>query len=90
MTRLLLGLCEASMKSGITQLIAIIETPMLRLYQKCGLNPVVLGRAKTDHCSIMVCLWETNAKVLRNMREKLNYHASVLEDYAPYPLQLAA
>lgn len=79
MTRLLLGLCELGIQSGFGQLIAIIETPMLRLYKKCGLNPTIIGKATTDHCNIMVGLWNTNQTILRDMQAKLNYHQSVFE-----------
>lgn len=55
----LLGTCLFGLEYGVTQMTAIYEAPMARIYKKCGLTHFVLGRHRSpEHGSVHFGLWD--------------------------------
>ncbi len=55
----LLGTCLFGLEYGVSQMTAIYEAPMARIYKKCGLNHFVLGRHRSqEHGSVHFGLWD--------------------------------
>lgn len=71
--QLLLALCEVALDHGIESLISNYEPHMKRMYERAGAELEELGRA-TGYGRFPVCcgLFEVSARVLRQMRAKLN------------------
>ena len=55
----LLGMSLFGLEAGVSQMTAIYEQPMARVYRRCGLSNIVLGRHTTSHHgSIEFGLWD--------------------------------
>ena len=56
---LLLGMCRFGLDHGIGHITAVYDAGMARLYRRCGLTHVELGRHRTaEHGTVFVGLWE--------------------------------
>jgi len=56
---LLLGMCRFGLDHGVGHITAVYDAGMARLYRRCGLTHVELGRHRTaEHGTIFVGLWE--------------------------------
>ena len=60
---ILLGMCQFGLDHGVSQMTAIYEAPMARVYRRCGLSNIVLGRHKTTKGSIEFGLWDISKKL---------------------------
>lgn len=57
----ILGTCLFGLDHGISQMTAIYEAPMARIYKKCGLTHYVLGRHKSkEHGLVHFGLWDVS------------------------------
>lgn len=55
----ILGVCLFGLEFGASQMTAIYEAPMARIYRKCGLTHYVLARHRTEaHGSVHFGLWD--------------------------------
>lgn len=58
---LLLGMCRFGLDHGIAHITAVYDAGMARLYRRCGLTHVELGRHRTaEHGTVFVGLWEVS------------------------------
>lgn len=79
---LLVGMCEFGLDHGVTQVIALMEAPVLRVYRRCGLTQYILGRHQGPHGAIMLGLWNIDRALLASMRRATGISSSV---FAPPP-----
>jgi len=66
----LLGMCRFGLDHGVSFITAVYDAGMSRLYRRCGLSNVELGRHRTEeHGMVFVGLWEISealeASILR-------------------------
>lgn len=64
------GMCRFGLDNGVSFITAVYDAGMSRLYRRCGLSNVELGRYRTvEHGAIFVGLWELSdaleASILR-------------------------
>jgi len=67
---ILLGMCRFGLDHGVSFITAVYDVGMSRLYRRCGLSNVELGRYRTaQHGAVFVGLWEISdaleASILR-------------------------
>ena len=74
---LLLGMAEFGLDHGVTQIIALMEAPIIRLYRRCGLNQYILGRHHGEHGTIVLGLWNIDRALLSSIRRATGLDASV-------------
>lgn len=56
---ILLGMCQFGLENGVRHITAVYDAGMSRLYRRCGLTNVELGRCRTpEHGTVFVGLWE--------------------------------
>lgn len=56
---ILLGMCQFGLDNGVRHIMAVYDAGMARLYRRCGLTNVELGRHRTPtHGTVFVGLWE--------------------------------
>jgi N-acyl-L-homoserine lactone synthetase len=56
---ILLGTCLFGLAYGVSQMTAIYEAPMARIYKKCGLTHYVMARHRSqEHGSVHFGLWD--------------------------------
>ncbi len=67
---IMLGACLFGLEHGVSQLIAIYEAPMARVYRKCGVRHYVLGRQRSAEAgSIHFALGEVSRQLEASIRE---------------------
>ncbi len=65
----MLGACLFGLEHGVSQLIAIYEAPMARIYRKCGVRHYVLGRHRSRELSaVHFALGEISHEVEASIR----------------------
>lgn len=69
-TRLLIGLCELCLSSGVEQIVGVYESCMSRIYGRIGWVPTVLARA--CHRDLSVGIWDVSEQALDVMRANLD------------------
>lgn len=58
-SELLLGILDAAAAAGVTQILGVSETPMLRIYRRSGWMPEIVGRAHPQgSVPIFAGLWD--------------------------------
>ena len=56
---ILLGMCRFGLNNGVDHITAVYDAGMARLYRRCGLSNIELGRYRTaEHGVVFVGLWE--------------------------------
>lgn len=56
---ILLGMCRFALNHGVDHITAVYDAGMARLYRRCGLSNIELGRYRTEaHGTVFVGLWE--------------------------------
>jgi N-acyl-L-homoserine lactone synthetase len=56
---LLLGIIQFGLRNGVRQITGVYDAGMARLYRRCGLSNIELGRSRTaEHGVVCVGLWE--------------------------------
>lgn len=69
---LLLGILDAAAAAGVTQVLGVSETPMLRIYRRCGWMPEIVGRAEPrGGVSIFAGLWDVTAEARRSVAARM-------------------
>lgn len=66
---LLLGMCEFGLNFGVTQVIALMEASVIRVYRRCGLSQKILGRYQSEHGLVLLGLWTISTELLASMRK---------------------
>jgi acyl homoserine lactone synthase len=69
-TRLLIGLCELCLLSGVEQIVAVYENCMSRVYGRIGWVPTVLATACRGN--LTVGIWDVSEQALNDMRNRLD------------------
>ncbi len=70
-SELLLGVCEAGLKSGVTQILGVSEVPMLRIYRRSGWAPEIVGRsARPGTVAIFAGLWDVTREAGMTIRSR--------------------
>lgn len=65
----LLGLCLFGLEYGVSQMTAIYESPLTRMYKKCGMNHFVLARHKSaEHGALHFGLWDISRDLEASIR----------------------
>jgi acyl homoserine lactone synthase len=65
----MLGACLFGLEHGVSQLIAIYEAPMARIYRKCGVRHYVLGRHRSpEYGAVHFALGEISLEVEASIR----------------------
>ena len=79
----LLGMCLFGIDAGVSQMTAIYEAPMARVYRRCGLRNIVLGRHRTPrHGSVEFGLWDISKQLERDIRAATGLGADALASAA--------
>lgn len=66
---LLLGICLFGLEYGSTQMTAIYEAPLARMFKKCGIPHFVLGRHRSEaHGSVHYGLWDISRELEASIR----------------------
>jgi len=61
---ILLGMCRFGLNNGVDQITAVYDAGMARLYRRCGLTHIELGRHRTpEHGTVFVGLWEISREL---------------------------
>jgi N-acyl-L-homoserine lactone synthetase len=61
---ILLGMCRFGLDYGVRHITAVYDAGMARLYRRCGLTNVELGRHRTaEHGTVFVGLWEISEEL---------------------------
>jgi N-acyl-L-homoserine lactone synthetase len=65
----MLGTCLFGLEHGISQLTAIYEAPMARIYRKCGVRHYILGRHRSpEHGAVHFALGEISRDIETSIR----------------------
>lgn len=65
----LLGLCLFGIEYGVSQMTAIYEPPLARVFKKCGLTHYVLARHRSvEHGPVHFGLWDISREVEASIR----------------------
>ncbi|WOJ88705.1 acyl-homoserine-lactone synthase [Methylocapsa polymorpha] len=68
---ILLGTCLFGLEYGVSQMTAIYEAPLARMFKKCGLDHIILGRHRSEaHGSIHFGLWDISRELEASIRAK--------------------
>lgn len=67
--RLLIGLCELCLSSGVEQVVGVYDNRMNRVYGRIGWTPVTLATARSG--SLSVGVWDVSEAALKSMRDRL-------------------
>lgn len=66
----MLGTCLFGLEHGVSQLTAIYEAPMARIYRKCGVRHYILGRHRSaEHGAVHFALGEISRDLKVSIRE---------------------
>jgi N-acyl-L-homoserine lactone synthetase len=74
--KLLIGLCELCLSSGIEFVVGVYDASMPRIYRRIGWSPELLARSKPEIGNISVGLWEATPSVLATMKRRLARRAN--------------
>lgn len=67
---IMLGTCLFGLEHGVSQIVAIYEAPMARVYRKCGVRHYVLGRHRSpEHGAIHFALGEVSRETEASIRQ---------------------
>jgi N-acyl-L-homoserine lactone synthetase len=75
---LLLGMCEFCLQSGIAQVVALMQSGVIRVYRRCGLSQKILARHNGEHGQTLLGLWTISRELLASMRVATGIGTSVL------------
>jgi N-acyl-L-homoserine lactone synthetase len=65
----MLGTCLFGLEHGVSQLTAIYEAPMARIYRKCGVRHYILGRHRSpEHGAVHFALGEISRELEASIR----------------------
>ncbi len=68
---LLLGICLFGLEYGVSQMTAIYEAPLARMFKKCGLDHIILGRHRSDeHGALHFALCDISRELEASVRAK--------------------
>jgi N-acyl-L-homoserine lactone synthetase len=70
-TKLLIGLCELCMSSGVEFVVGVYDASMPRIYRRIGWSPELLARSRPEIGDISVGLWEATPSILATMKQRL-------------------
>ncbi len=66
---IMLGTCLFGLEHGVSQLTAIYEAPMARIYRKCGVKHYILGRHRSpEHGAVHFALGEISRELETSIR----------------------
>ncbi len=66
---IILGMCMFGLEYGVSQMTAIYEAPLVRIFRKCGLRHYVLGRHRSmEHGALHFGLCEVSAELEASIR----------------------
>lgn len=75
-----LAMCEVGLRAGLTQVIGVFDTRMIRVYRRIGWEPEVIAQTdKMAHGRIYVGLWDVSEEALANMRACSGIEGSVID-----------
>lgn len=78
---LFLAMCEVGLRAGLSQIIAIYDPRLVRIYKRIGWSPEPLGHSDHfPHGRIYVGLWDISEQALMAMREKAGIEGSIIMD----------
>jgi acyl homoserine lactone synthase len=82
-SELLLGVCDAALASGVTQILGVSEVPMLRIYRRSGWAPEIVGRsARPGTVAIFAGLWDVTREASLTIRARAGFSAAAPETAA--------
>jgi N-acyl-L-homoserine lactone synthetase len=66
---ILQGMCLFGLENGISQILSVYDAPMTRLYRRCGLRNIVVGRhTSREHGSAFLGLWDISHDLEASIR----------------------
>lgn len=78
-SELLIGICEAGLYAGISQIVGVFDRRMVRIYRRGAWSPEIIARSTgAGHGEIAVGLWDVTEDALAAMRARASKPAPVL------------
>ena len=85
---ILLGMCRFGLDNGVGHITAVYDAGMARLYRRCGLTHVELGRFRTPaHGTVFVGLWEITPALETAILAATGLEREAPADRPSFPLQ---
>ena len=80
---ILLGMCQFGLENGVRHITAVYDAGMSRLYRRCGLTNLELGRCRTArHGTVFVGLWEISEVLEASILAATGLGGAVVESRA--------
>lgn len=78
-----LGVCEVGLLAGLSQIQAVYDQFMVKVYRRTHWNPTAMAKStRFGKLPVYVGLWDVNADALMEMRRESGIAGSVLENTA--------
>jgi N-acyl-L-homoserine lactone synthetase len=68
-SKLLIGLCELALSSGIEHIIGLYYDAMTRIYRRIGWSPTPLATSRPEVGKLVVGIWDVSEAALHAMRQ---------------------
>ena len=76
-----LGVCEVGLLAGLSQIQAVYDQFMIKVYKRTGWTPTPMAKStRFGRLPVYVGLWDVSEEVLAQMRRESGIATSVLED----------
>ena len=76
---LLLGICETALSAGVQQIVGVFDRRMIRIYQRGGWSPELVGENGTGRDRVYLGLWDVSEQSAASIRRASGFSGSVLE-----------
>jgi acyl homoserine lactone synthase len=76
---LLLGICETGLAAGAEQIVGVFDRRMIRIYQRGGWSPELVGENGTGRDRVYLGLWDISEASAASIRRASGLSGSVLE-----------
>ena len=76
---LLLGICETGLAAGAEQIVGVFDRRMIRIYQRGGWSPELVGENGEGRDRVYLGLWDVSEESAASIRKASGFSGSVLE-----------
>ncbi len=76
---LLLGICETGLTAGVEQIVGVFDRRMIRIYQRGGWSPELVGENGEGRDRVYLGLWDVSEASAASIRKASGFCGSVLE-----------
>ena len=76
---LLLGICETSLAAGIEQIVGVFDRRMIRIYQRGGWSPELVGENGEGRDRVYLGLWDVSEASAAAIHKASGFSGSVME-----------